>query len=139
MEEKKDKPQVFGSNPSEKRLRLIHGQLSFHPAPRVESAKQRANLQGNSSVFDAQYRSSNLNTFDPKEFRNRHLRSQIDLGQEYAFDYKNKEKTGWTMDSANSYQRRKDQFFSDIFHTKFGGDVVQNRAAGLQRQDIDIE
>lgn len=139
VEHHKDKPQVFGSNPSEKRLRLIHGQLSFHPPPRVESAKQRANLQGNSSVFDSQYKTASLNTFDPKEFRNRHLRSQIDFGQEQSFDYRNKEKPGWTLDLANSQQRRRDHQFSDIFHTKIGEEAALPRSIGLQRQEKDIE
>jgi hypothetical protein len=139
VEAKKDRPQVFGSNPSEKRLRNMHGQLSFHPAPRVESAKGRPNLQGNSSVFDAQYKSPSLNTFDPKEFRNRQLRSQIDLGQEYCFNYKSKEKAGWTLDTTHSYQRGKDHLFSDIFHTKFGDDEAQHRPIGLQKQTKDIE
>jgi hypothetical protein len=105
----------------------------------MESAKGRPNVQGNSSVFDAQYKSPNLNTFDPKEYKNRHLRSQIDLGQESRFEYKNRERAGWAMDSSHHPQRAKDHLYSDIFHTKYGDEAAVQRPAGLQKQPQDIQ
>lgn len=118
----------------------MHGHLSFHPQPRVESAKARPNFQSNTSIFDVRYGAPSLNTFDPKDFKNRNLRSQIDFGNEYQLDYKPRERHGWDMDSSKSQQRAKDHMYSDIFHTKFGDEAAAQRpVVSRQKHPKDVE
>lgn len=135
-----DKQHLFASSAAEKKLRFIHGHMSFHPAPRIQSAKSRPNLQSTSSVLDKQYQSSGVGIFDPIQLKNRNLCSQIDMGQERDYEVKAREREGWAMDKSNQQQRTKDHLYSDIFHVKYGEAAkAADRGLARNRQPEDLQ
>lgn len=140
MAQRPERCHLLGSSPSENKLKFMHGQLSFYPISRIESANPRPHPLGKPLVLCFHSKNTWSSTFDPLEIKNRQMNSKIDLGQDKVYEHRAREREGWYMDRTQFVQREKDHLFSDIFHTKRADEAqVSDRPIARQRQFEDSQ
>ena len=111
---------VVGESAFDKKVRFNHGNLSYHPVKRVESAKgsYRPTLPANSSLFDLKYQNTGPSGLEPSEMRTRDQNSHIDVGGIQERIYNSKPSDEPYKDRTNDDLRRADHNFSGIFQLK---------------------
>lgn len=130
---------VAGLTPHERKIRAIHGNLSFHPIRRVESAKERPNLPGTGSVMDRQFGAAPIGSMDPADFRNRDHKPKIDIGYEH-HEYRRHKPTDDPFNDRNhEFTRLYDHNFSDIFHNKYVDASSERAAPPNRRKPVDYQ